>query len=135
MSTGHFPFLTVVVLVPAIGGVVIALIPTKSVARHFHEVLGALVAVFTLVLALVIVGQFKVGDGGYQMVTDHVWAKSLGIQWSLGIDGISLFLVVMTAVLIPLAICYSAIAGVRRGRCPARRKGTIRFITAPGVTP
>jgi NADH-quinone oxidoreductase subunit M len=113
MSTGHFPFLTVLVLVPAVGGAVIALIPTKSVARHFHEVLGALVAVFTLVLAVVIAGQFKVGDGGYQLVTDHVWAKSLGIQWSLGIDGISLFLVVMTAVLFPLAI-----VGARVGRDP-----------------
>ena len=43
-------------------------------------------------------------DGGYQLVSDHVWAKDLGIHWSLGIDGISLFLVVMTALLFPLAL-------------------------------
>jgi NADH-quinone oxidoreductase subunit M len=104
MATSHFPFLTVLVLVPAVGGVVIALVPTKSVARRFHEVVGALVALFTLVLAVVIAGQFKVGDGGYQLVTDHVWAPSLGIHWSLGIDGISLFLVLMTALLFPLAM-------------------------------
>ena len=104
MATGHFPFLTVLVLVPAVGAAVVALVPTRSVSRHFHEGLGALVMLFTLVLAVVIAGQFKVGDGGYQLVSDHVWAKELGIHWSLGIDGISLFLVVMTALLFPLAL-------------------------------
>jgi NADH-quinone oxidoreductase subunit M len=62
------------------------------------------VALATLVVAVVIAFRFKTGDGGYQMVSDHVWAKQLGIHWSLGIDGISLFLVVMTALLFPLAV-------------------------------
>ncbi len=104
MATSHFPFLTALVLAPAIGAVVVALVPTKSVARHFHEAVGALVAVFTLVLAVVIAGQFKTGFGGYQLVTDHQWAGDLGIHWSLGIDGISLFLVLMTGLLFPLAM-------------------------------
>jgi NADH-quinone oxidoreductase subunit M len=104
MADSHFPFLTVLVLAPAIGAAVVALIPSRLVARHFHEAIGALVAVFTLVLAIVIAGQFKTGFGGYQMLSDHIWAKSLGIHWSLGIDGISLFLVLMTALLFPLAM-------------------------------
>jgi len=104
MATSHFPFLTVLVLVPAVGAAVVALIPTSLVAKHFHEAIGALVAVFTLILAVVIAGQFKTGFGGYQLLSDHVWAKDLGIHWSLGIDGISLFLVLMTALLFPLAI-------------------------------
>jgi NADH-quinone oxidoreductase subunit M len=103
-ATSHFPFLTVLILVPAVGAAVVALIPRRLVSPHFHEGLGALVAVFTLALAAVIAGQFKVGDGGYQMVSDHIWAKQLGIHWSVGIDGISLFLVVMTAVLFPIAL-------------------------------
>ncbi len=103
-STSHFPFLTVLVLTPAIGAAVVALIPPHLVAKRFHEAIGALVGLFTLVLSVVIAGQFKVGFGGYQLVSDHVWAKQLGIHWSLGIDGISLFLVVMTALLFPLTI-------------------------------
>ena len=102
--TSHFPFLTVLVLTPAVGAAVVALIPPRAVARRFHEAIGALVGLFTLVLAVVIVGQCKVHDGGYQLVSDHVWAKSLGIHWSVGVDGISLFLVVMTALLFPLTI-------------------------------
>jgi NADH-quinone oxidoreductase subunit M len=104
MATSHFPFLTVLVLVPAVGAAVVALVPPRLVARRFHEAVGALVGLFTLVLAVVIVGQFKINDGGYQMVTDHIWAKQLGIHWSVGIDGISLFLVVMTALLFPLTL-------------------------------
>jgi len=104
MANSHFPFLTVLVLAPAVGAAVVALIPTRLVARHFHEAIGALVAVFTLILAIVIAGQFKVGFGGYQLLSDHIWAKDLGIHWSLGIDGISLFLVLMTGLLFPLAM-------------------------------
>ena len=84
MATRHFPFLTVLVLVPAIGAAVVALVPTARSRRHFHEGSAAWSALFTLVLAVVIAGQFKVGDGGYQMVSDHVWASELGIHWSPG---------------------------------------------------
>jgi uncharacterized protein YqgC (DUF456 family) len=50
MATGHFPFITVLVLVPAVGAAVVALVPTRSVSRHFHEGLGSLVMLFTLVI-------------------------------------------------------------------------------------
>jgi NADH:ubiquinone oxidoreductase subunit 4 (subunit M) len=59
-STSHFPFLTVLVLTPAVGAAVVALIPPHLVAKRFHEAVGALVGLFTLVLSVVIAGQFKV---------------------------------------------------------------------------
>jgi NADH-quinone oxidoreductase subunit M len=104
MSTTPFPFLTVLVLVPAIGAAVVALVPRQAVGRWFHEVVGMSVALVTLVIAVTIAFKFKTGDGGYQLVSDHIWAKQLGIHWSLGIDGISLFLVLMTALLFPLTM-------------------------------
>ena len=104
MSTTPFPFLTVLILVPAIGAAVVALIPTRAVARWFHEALGVIVAATTLVIAIAVILKFRARYGGYQLVSDHVWAKDLGIHWSLGIDGISLFLVGMTALLFPLAM-------------------------------
>jgi NADH-quinone oxidoreductase subunit M len=104
MSSAGFPFLTVLVLVPAGGAAVLALVPTKAVGRWFHEVAGVAVAGAVVVVAAVVAFKFKAGDGGYQLVSDHVWAQQLGIHWSLGIDGISLFLVLLTAVLFPLAM-------------------------------
>ena len=99
-----FPFLTVLVLVPAIGAAVVALIPTESVAKWFHEVVGLVVTVVTLIIAVAIAFKFRAGVGGYQLTSNHVWAKALGIHWSLGIDGISLFLVLLSALLFPLCL-------------------------------
>jgi NADH-quinone oxidoreductase subunit M len=102
--SSSFPFLTVLVLVPVIGAAVVALIPTASVAKWFHEAVGLIVTVVTLVIAIAIAFKFKSGFGGYQLTSNHVWAKALGINWSLGIDGISLFLVLLSALLFPLCI-------------------------------
>ena len=47
----------------------------------------------------------KVHDGGFQLVSNHEYTgSSLGVHWYLGVDGISIFLVLLTALLFPLAI-------------------------------
>ncbi|MGC8462772.1 MAG: complex I subunit 4 family protein [Acidimicrobiales bacterium] len=104
MHTSPFPFLTVLVLAPAVGAVVVALVPSRRVPSWFHEALGIVATAVTLAVAVAVAVRFKKNDGGYQMTSVHVWAKSLGIHWSLGIDGISLFLVLMAVVLFPIAL-------------------------------
>ena len=48
---------------------------------------------------------FDTGDAGFQFVIASTpWIEPWGISWHLGVDGISLFLVVLTGVLFPLAI-------------------------------
>jgi NADH-quinone oxidoreductase subunit M len=47
---------------------------------------------------------FETADGGFQFVSKHPWIKPWGISWHLGIDGISLFLVVLTGILFPIVI-------------------------------
>ena len=108
MTTEPFPFLTVLVLIPAVGALVVALIPSKGVDARAHQAVGVTVSLVTLVLAAVVAVRFTTGYGGYQMVSDHVWSKTLGIHWSLGIDGISLFLVVLSALLFPLTLLGAA---------------------------
>ena len=104
MAATTFPYLTTLVLVPALGAGIVALIPRKAVAAWFHEAIGVAVTVLTLVVAVAVLITFKSGVGGFQMVSSHTWATGLGIHWSLGIDGISLFLVMLTAVLFPLTM-------------------------------
>ena len=99
-----FPYLTVLVLVPAIGAAVVAVVPKKGVASWFHEALGVAVTVVTLAVSIAVLVAFKSGIAGYQMVSEHNWATGLGIHWSVGVDGISLFLVVLTGVLFPLTM-------------------------------
>lgn len=101
----HFPFLTVLVLVPAGGAAAVAMMGTLGkVTRRTLETWALLVALATLALAVVIGVYFHQGVAGYQFTTNHVWAQGLGVHWSLGVDGISLFLVLLAAVLFPIVI-------------------------------
>jgi NADH-quinone oxidoreductase subunit M len=98
----HFPFLTVLVLLPAGAALLVALLPAPF-ARAVRTAawIGTLA---TLGVAAATTDQFETGHGAFQLVTVHPWLSSLGISWSLGVDGISLFLVLMTAVLFPIAL-------------------------------
>jgi len=104
MTATAFPYLTTLVLLPAVGAGVVALVPRTAVAAWFHEALGVVVTVLTLGVAIAVLVAFETGTGAYQMVSTHEWASGLGIHWSVGIDGISLFLVALTAVLFPLTM-------------------------------
>jgi len=97
-----FPYLTAAIGVPFVAGVIAALLPrAREEAIRFVGLIGT-VATATLTIFIAIV--FDKGDVGYQLASKHEWVKSLGISWSLGIDGISLWLVVLTGVLFPIAL-------------------------------
>jgi NADH:ubiquinone oxidoreductase subunit 5 (subunit L)/multisubunit Na+/H+ antiporter MnhA subunit len=75
-------------------------------------VLGSLA---TLVLGIAIVAQFD-PSGGLQHTVDESWIPTLGVRYQLGIDGISLFLVLLTTVLWLAATLWSAIDRPERPR-------------------
>lgn len=97
-----FPILTLLVLVPAVGAALVAL------ASHRHPDLVKITAlgssVLTAAFSLWVLFAFEKGEAGFQFSSQHEWVKPWGISWHLGIDGISLFLVVLTGVLFPLVI-------------------------------
>jgi NADH-quinone oxidoreductase subunit M len=101
-GTTTFPVLPSLVAVPAVGAVIVAL-----VSRRRPEAIKALALLFSVVTGAVSVwmlGEFDRHDAGFQFVTQHDWISSLGISWHGGVDGISLWLIVLTGVLFPLAI-------------------------------
>ena len=69
------------------------------------SVLGSLV---TLGLSIALVVGFDTGVPGLQYVVDESWIPGLGVRFQLGVDGISLFLVVMTALLWAASFAWSA---------------------------
>ncbi len=97
-----FPYLTAAIGVPFVAGVVAALLPrAREEAIRFVGVIGTIAtAALTVFIAIV----FDKGEVGYQLVSKHEWVRSFGISWSLGIDGISLWLVVLTGILFPIAL-------------------------------
>jgi NADH-quinone oxidoreductase subunit M len=103
----NFPYLTSLVLVPAIGAGLVALVPRSR--PEISRVLSIVVSVAVAVLTIVTLFHFRTGDGGFQLVSSHRWISTWGISWKLGIDGISLFLVVLTGVLFPIALAGPAV--------------------------
>jgi NADH-quinone oxidoreductase subunit M len=102
-----FPFLTVLVLLPAGAAVVTSFVPRslgEATQRRAVEMIGGASMLATLALAITIAVRFHTGDGNFQMVSNHSWTGALGIGWHLGVDGISLFLILMSAVLFPIAL-------------------------------
>ena len=57
-----------------------------------------------LAIAVALAVQFEPGGAQYQFVEDHPWIPSFGTGYILGLDGIALALVVLTAVLVPLLL-------------------------------
>ena len=85
--------LSIVLFLPLATGLIGALLP-RGMARW--AVLTGTVAV--LAYAIVLLADFDSGARGLQYVTDDEWIAELGIRYQLGIDGLNLFMVVLTAV-------------------------------------
>jgi NADH-quinone oxidoreductase subunit M len=85
--------LSIVLFLPLVTGLIGAFLP-RGMARW--AVLAGTVAVLAYAVALIV--DFESGARGLQYVTDDEWIAELGIRYQLGIDGINLFMVVLTAV-------------------------------------
>jgi NADH-quinone oxidoreductase subunit M len=101
-TTVSFPLLTSLILIPAIGAAVCALLPRNQ--DGLIRLVGLLFSLAAGAVAIFLAIDFKAGADGFQFVQSSSWIKDLGIQWKLGIDGISLWLVVLTGILFPIAI-------------------------------
>jgi NADH-quinone oxidoreductase subunit M len=97
-----FPILTALVLIPIIGAAVIGIIPASR--PELARFTAILTAVTNGALTLWLLAAFDINDAGLQFVTSTTWVESLDIKFILGVDGISLFLVVLTGILFPIAL-------------------------------
>ena len=97
------PWLTILIAVPLFGCVLVGLAPIKTTLSK-QVALG--LSLLTLVLTIVVAVQFDPG-GGPQFTEDVVWIKSFGAHYALGLDGLGLSLVVLTAILTPVVMIAS----------------------------
>ena len=101
-----FPILTTIVVLPGLAALVVALLPRSR--PELTRLVGLLAALTTGAFTVWLLAAYETGgDGGFQFLTKHTWIHSLGISWHLGVDGISLFWVVLTGVLFPIALLGS----------------------------
>ena len=103
--------LQVMLWLPVLAGLLCFVVPKPGI--RVVSVIGTLVV---LVLAAIIAAGFDPGVGGLQHGVDESWIPDLGVRYQLGIDGISLFLVVLTALLWAAAALWSALRQPERPR-------------------
>ncbi|PRC45200.1 NADH-quinone oxidoreductase subunit M, partial [Mycobacterium sp. ITM-2017-0098] len=96
------PVLTALWAVPMVGAAVVMLLPAAARSLVKWVALGVSLAVLALTVAIAV--SFDPGGEQFQFVENYRWIPSFGTGYILGIDGIALALVVLTAVLLPLLL-------------------------------
>ena len=95
--------LTALIFVPLLGAFGVLL-------QSDEQVIWRSAFIFSLIplaLSLYLFAAFQTGVAGYQFVERYAWIPQFGISYHLGVDGISLFLVLLTTILISLSLLYS----------------------------
>jgi NADH-quinone oxidoreductase subunit M len=97
--------LTALIFIPVVGAIVVALLPRRRTELVLP--VGVALSLIPLAVAGYLFATFESGVAGYQFVEEAVWYQPWGISWALGVDGVSLPLVVLTTLLVPIALAAS----------------------------
>ncbi|HSQ14147.1 MAG TPA: proton-conducting transporter membrane subunit, partial [Candidatus Deferrimicrobium sp.] len=105
ISAQGFGDLTLLLAIPVIGAALLVFLPRRQSAGLFSVALLAGAAAFLWSLKILV--RFDGTNGEMQLVERVAWMPAFGIQYLVGIDGISIFLVLLTTFLLPLALLAS----------------------------
>src|SRR5687767_11282225 len=97
-----FPILTTIIVVPVVGAIATLIVSNRR--PELVKLVALLASVITGALTIWLLSSFESGEAGFQFVSRHAWIEPWGISWHVGVDGISLPLVVLTGILFPLSI-------------------------------
>ena len=101
----ELPWLTVIA-VPLVGSVVVALLPARLGGALAKQVAFG-VSLLTLGIAAAVGARLRRRAAGFQYTEEHEWIAAFGAHYALGVDGIGLTLVLLTAILTPVVILAS----------------------------
>jgi NADH-quinone oxidoreductase subunit M len=106
MNSDHFSsiILTLVTFVPLAGGLLLMLLPRRD---RDIRIFSLVISLLTFVLSLHLPVYFHRGGAGFQYEIDKAWISTPNIHYHMGIDGISLWLIVLTTFLTPLCVLIS----------------------------
>jgi NADH-quinone oxidoreductase subunit M len=89
-------------LLPLIGAILVLFVPQGE--RDLARGIGLGVSILTFLVSLAILGPFDGRISGFQLVFDKEWIPGLGAHFKIGIDGISIWLVLLTTFLSPVVL-------------------------------
>jgi NADH-quinone oxidoreductase subunit M len=99
------PWLSLIVFTPWIGALLLALLP-KLDAKAARAV-TLIFSLSTLALGLGVAANFDAANTAYQLVERHPWIAALNVDYHLGLDGMSLLLVLLTGLVGPASVLAS----------------------------
>ncbi len=100
---GHL--LSVLIFFPAVGA--LALLLLRGDDHKFIRIIALIVSVAEFLLSLLMIRSVPIGTSGYHLEEYFKWINQPPINYHLGVDGISLFLVILTTFLTPISILAS----------------------------
>ena len=104
MNAINHSILTWILLLPAVGAVVLALLPERG---KLVQTWALLVSLATFVLTLHLPMHFDYAHAGFQFETNRLWILSPPIHYHVAVDGLSMWLVVLTGFLAPIGVLAS----------------------------
>lgn len=99
------PWLSLLIALPLVGAMVMALFPAEQ--RGLHKGTALFLMLAELGLSVPLVTRFQSDYRAFQFVEQHDWIEQWGIQYLVGLDGISLWLVMLTTLLGPIMVASS----------------------------
>ena len=107
-----FPLLSMIIFLPSLGAVLAFLIASEELVKRMALITSAL----TFLISLIPFFMFDPSTADMQFFERYDWIPALGISYEVGVDGISLLLIVLTTFLTPLTLLASWDSIHTRGR-------------------
>lgn len=106
MTHTGLPWLTIITFAPALGAILLVMLPRVEKDLLRNVALG--ISLLTFAFSIPLLTGFSPNFGGFQLTQSHIedvsWISVLGVRYRVGVDGISLFLVLLTTFLTPICI-------------------------------
>src|SRR5437016_168459 len=103
----HFPILTSLIALPIAGALILFFASSDEKDAPLVRNIALVVSVLVFAETLLLWSRFNAASADFQFVERHAWIPAFGIDYFIGVDGISLFLLVLTGFLTPLAFLGS----------------------------
>jgi NADH-quinone oxidoreductase subunit M len=100
-----FPILSTLTALPILAGLLVICLGDQK--KNFARGLAFVSGFATLVLALLLWKSFNASSGEFQFVEKHNWISSLGVNYFLGVDGLGVLMVLLTAIVTLMALFAS----------------------------
>ncbi len=98
-----FPILSALIFLPLAGAILLFFVNNEAICRYWSLLVTAVVALLSLRLLL----GFNQATSKFQFAEHHVWIDTFNINYTIGVDGISILLVLLTTFIMPFCVLAS----------------------------